>query len=926
MSTREGGGAWRTYTSKQVLGAKGASQLVGMFKNPDPPGAKEKEVREAEEKEAHARHFAGLLWTVIGVPPPDFTVVADSIGPSHRACLSIYTQPQPHPLKEVRVLGPRRSTPEEARKDGCDLKRVAFKCAEKNFNLQEVWRKCYQLENKQWSLQELAGEDVQESAENLLPEVQAAPRTKKDHCETTAEWFQVNNRRRDYTENFSPIGPSWALAQLQTPVPKLPGVWYMHERQNQEGKHVPFLFFNAESGRYYRNRSSDVAYVPAKSRWLQTGFPHQAEDHSMKMSHGSVCLPTPSSRKDDLAVILPELARTGSLLKQPLPFADKPAALFLLVDGLRNSSASEWCAKRFHTHLLPRLSALHSDPDDGELVSVVKEALTHLDHALLESPARYAGCSIAVALLMGTRLVVCTLGGCRATICTPSSEPVGPVAKKRTGAELPKWSCRPVEGTLPGHTRIDILQSQRRRRVEAYGPLDFDGRPGEQLRACGPSEAALSNLPERDRAVQRALRAAHPFSALGLSRAEALAAGPGAGQKAVEAIETLLAPRRGEHQVEAARSRVQAAGEAVDKMLTQDAFGAQQLVELFYVLDEEEGIISQQRAAALLAVPPGCGEAVASGAVHVRYQAVLSGLAATCPADATRGWDILREAIDAAGRPSTPIWTPPAESRGVEVSAAMGLRDLKRPRRLIGMEMACDVFRIDPGNTLCLLLLTDGANAVKTTEMATAVAANQGRPKALATQLAAVASEAMQGAKDEEPKDVSVGILAAYFSVKAVEDPPVETEADSKKRKAPSAEVVVGPQPGGGLPNRIRVSHILMKWESLSSHDPMARRAAPKGRLQADAEKELLKLLQILNEMPQNTPDAAKKLSAKFAELAKAHSDCNSANNGALADLGWIVPGQSDKDFEAAAFDLAVGAISDIVISQRGAHLVHRLA
>eukprot|EP00913_Durusdinium_trenchii_P022443 g21081.t1 len=346
--TREGGGAWRTYTSKQVLGAKGASQLVGMFKNPDPPGAKEKEVREAEEKEAHARHFAGLLWTVIGVPPPDFTVVADSIGPSHRACLSIYTQPQPHPLKEVRVLGPRRSTPEEARKDGCDLKRLA----------------------------------------QVLP------------------------------------------AGKQAVVP--PGAC-RHERQNQEGKHVPFLFFNAESGRYYRNRSSDVAYVPAKSR-----------------------------RKDDLAVILPELARTGSLLKQPLPFADKPAALFLLVDGLRNSSASEWCAKRFHTHLLPRLSALHSDPDDGELVSVVKEALTHLDHALLDcasaDPARYAGCSIAVALLMGTRLVVCTLGGCRATICTPSSEPVGPVAKKRTGAELPKWSCRPVEGTLPGHTRIDILQ------------------------------------------------------------------------------------------------------------------------------------------------------------------------------------------------------------------------------------------------------------------------------------------------------------------------------------------------------------------------------------------------------------------------------------------------------------------------------------
>lgn len=30
-------------------------------------------------------------------------------------------------------------------------------------------------------------------------------------------------------------------------------------------------------GKYYRNRSTEVTYVPAKSRWLQTGFPHQSE-------------------------------------------------------------------------------------------------------------------------------------------------------------------------------------------------------------------------------------------------------------------------------------------------------------------------------------------------------------------------------------------------------------------------------------------------------------------------------------------------------------------------------------------------------------------------------------------------------------------------------------------------------------------------
>ena len=49
-----------------------------MFKNPEPPGSKEKEVREAEEKEAQARHFSGMVWSVVGAPPPDFTVVSDS--------------------------------------------------------------------------------------------------------------------------------------------------------------------------------------------------------------------------------------------------------------------------------------------------------------------------------------------------------------------------------------------------------------------------------------------------------------------------------------------------------------------------------------------------------------------------------------------------------------------------------------------------------------------------------------------------------------------------------------------------------------------------------------------------------------------------------------------------------------------------------
>jgi hypothetical protein len=50
--------------------------------------------------------------------------------------------------------------------------------------------------------QELTGEDVLETSENRLPEFQAAQRTKKDNFETTAEWFQANNKRRLDGTNF----------------------------------------------------------------------------------------------------------------------------------------------------------------------------------------------------------------------------------------------------------------------------------------------------------------------------------------------------------------------------------------------------------------------------------------------------------------------------------------------------------------------------------------------------------------------------------------------------------------------------------------------------------------------------------------------------------------------------------------------------
>ena len=61
---------------------------------------------------------------------------------------------------------------------------------------------------------------------------------------------------------------------------------------------------------------------------------------------------------------------------------------------------------------------------------------------------------------------------------------------------------------------------------------------------------------------------------------------------------------------------------------------------------------------------------------------------------------------------------------------------------------------------------------------------------------------------------------------------------------------------------------------------------------------------------------------ADFAELAKQHSDCPSAQSG--GDLGSFRRGAMVPAFEAAAFDLDAGDTSDVVETDFGFHLIQR--
>ena len=98
------------------------------------------------------------------------------------------------------------------------------------------------------------------------------------------------------------------------------------------------------------------------------------------------------------------------------------------------------------------------------------------------------------------------------------------------------------------------------------------------------------------------------------------------------------------------------------------------------------------------------------------------------------------------------------------------------------------------------------------------------------------------------------------------------------------------------VPDRVRVSHILFKTESKTVEETAA------------VEKKARDVL------------AQIKAGGDFAPLAKKYSEDSSAANG--GDLGWIVRGQTVKEFEDAAFSLKPGQVSDLIKTTYGFHIV----
>ncbi|KDN36975.1 putative prolyl isomerase Ess1 [Tilletiaria anomala UBC 951] len=112
---------------------------------------------------------------------------------------------------------------------------------------------------------------------------------------------------------------------------------------------------------------------------------------------------------------------------------------------------------------------------------------------------------------------------------------------------------------------------------------------------------------------------------------------------------------------------------------------------------------------------------------------------------------------------------------------------------------------------------------------------------------------------------------------------------------------------------KVRASHLLIKHAK--SRRPSSHRQANITRSPEEAEQIIRDHLKTLGPNPS---------AEAFAKLAADHSDCSSARSG--GDLGFFSRGQMQKPFEDAAFSLPVGALSDIVQTESGTHVILRTA
>eukprot|EP00747_Dinoflagellata_sp_TGD_P079027 gnl/TRDRNA2_/TRDRNA2_160341_c0_seq2.p1 gnl/TRDRNA2_/TRDRNA2_160341_c0~~gnl/TRDRNA2_/TRDRNA2_160341_c0_seq2.p1 ORF type:complete len:393 (+),score=86.69 gnl/TRDRNA2_/TRDRNA2_160341_c0_seq2:143-1180(+) len=345
-------------------------------------------------------------------------------------------------------------------------------------------------------------------------------------------------------------------------------------------------------------------------------------------------------------------------------------------------------------------------------------------------------------------------------------------------------------------------------------------------------------------------------------------------------------------------------------MLQADA-GATVLLAEIHLLHDEGLLASDPTVAAkLLGVQEGCSASAAKEAAKKKFHAQLGHLQEVGRQDVESAMKILQLAEEAVVR-GTRLWVPQESDVGVRVTRALGCKDLKVPVPLLTADPAVEIIPLGTGESAGLALIADGTGSVTDSMIAKRLAEHSpGRPQAAALRIG------LDGARAEpsggQCRREAVSVVCAFFggdghpgTLSAVGGPPAAKRARIQQK-----------------PERVRVSHILLKWAGLKGEDEFLRPGiAPPTRTKAEAEQELLQVMEELL-----APRAPSTLAARFKVEVLKRSECSTALNVPYADLGWMDQGDAEPSLEVAAFDTPVSGLSDVVVTSRGVHLMYRLA
>ncbi|CAK9066970.1 unnamed protein product [Durusdinium trenchii] len=567
-------------------------------------------------------------------------------------------------------------------------------------------------------------------------------------------------------------------------------------------RHSPTMLVHAHSPVYFVQKGEKAGkYCRQGARpgeWVDIDPPHAPQEYDIKVRAASASC-VRRGTKFDRAVTLNDVTKIARLsLKLALSFVDRPATGFALFQGLRTSEAAQWCAENFHKKLLPRLAEKIHVYKTEELQEVLEATLKELDTEVMKSAFPFSGCSALLALLLGNRFVVAGVGDCRVLLLEG-------------------------EGKGAGSTRL----------LDCEGRLDDEE---EQLRFWQAGGMVVDGLLHHQQAdklddAKRILCAPNVFDVLlapddeldvkqvrGAYRKLALKVHPDK-QKDKDSVEMKA--------YQYAFARLEESKERLEGMIEEDLEACKQMRRVLHA-----EVHTRSGAASLLGVDwtPASDSILeeieqdaAKAAKELKKK--FAKLQAFAP-DFGQAETICDEAVRTMARPCTVESLPRTEAllkEGLQMSRALGVRDLRSPRSVVVMEPKSASHFVSTSATIRFALLCGATAALKDDQLVQSAASHCRRPKA-----SALAWNALVDAPSSAAVCISIS-------------PSGKAEAPAAKRQKTAQGA-----------DTVRARHILLRHQQVRQADPMLRRDP--GRSLQEAEELALKTLETLTKTPNQFP------------------------------------------------------------------------